>query len=277
MRATNEKQPCLCTRFTSLRGVNDDVLAHTSRFVFVRDGFHFWAFVLAPLWMLRHRLWLEFIAYAVLIGAIAVALRRLGIEGVWPWIALLLSLLVGIEASSLRRWKLSRRDFANLGVVVGEDREHAERRFFDGWVQAESAEPSSPASPPPTPFGRPPSEPSSDIIGLFPQPEARSVTVAIVDYGSGNLHSAAKAFERAARESGHDQPHSRHERPLQPCARPSASCCPASAPSRTAAAGSMRCPGWWMRSTRRCGRKAGRSSASASACSSWPSAAANTP
>ena len=30
--------------------------------------------------------------------------------------------------------------------------------------------------------------------------------IAIVDYGSGNLHSAAKAFERAARESGHDQP-----------------------------------------------------------------------
>jgi glutamine amidotransferase len=32
------------------------------------------------------------------------------------------------------------------------------------------------------------------------------VTVAIVDYGSGNLHSAAKAFERAARESGRAQP-----------------------------------------------------------------------
>jgi imidazole glycerol-phosphate synthase subunit HisH len=32
------------------------------------------------------------------------------------------------------------------------------------------------------------------------------MTVAIVDYGSGNLHSAAKAFERAARESGHTQP-----------------------------------------------------------------------
>lgn len=28
------------------------------------------------------------------------------------------------------------------------------------------------------------------------------MTVAIVDYGSGNLHSARKAFERAARESG---------------------------------------------------------------------------
>ena len=32
------------------------------------------------------------------------------------------------------------------------------------------------------------------------------MTVAIVDYGSGNLHSAAKAFERAAQESGCAQP-----------------------------------------------------------------------
>ena len=32
------------------------------------------------------------------------------------------------------------------------------------------------------------------------------MSVAIVDYGSGNLHSAAKAFERAARESGQSQP-----------------------------------------------------------------------
>ena len=32
------------------------------------------------------------------------------------------------------------------------------------------------------------------------------MSVAIIDYGSGNLHSAAKAFERAARESGHAWP-----------------------------------------------------------------------
>ncbi len=31
------------------------------------------------------------------------------------------------------------------------------------------------------------------------------MTVAIIDYGSGNLHSAAKAFERAARTSKHAQ------------------------------------------------------------------------
>ncbi|MBY0295579.1 MAG: imidazole glycerol phosphate synthase subunit HisH [Methylobacterium sp.] len=32
-------------------------------------------------------------------------------------------------------------------------------------------------------------------------------SVAIIDYGSGNLHSAAKAFERAAREAGLDRTH----------------------------------------------------------------------
>ena len=32
------------------------------------------------------------------------------------------------------------------------------------------------------------------------------MSVAIIDYGSGNLHSAAKAFERAARESGQTAP-----------------------------------------------------------------------
>ncbi len=32
------------------------------------------------------------------------------------------------------------------------------------------------------------------------------MSVAIVDYNSGNLHSAAKAFERAAHEAGLDQP-----------------------------------------------------------------------
>ena len=35
-----------------------------------------------------------------------------------------------------------------------------------------------------------------------PQRASGAVTVAIIDYGSGNLHSAQKAFERAAREEG---------------------------------------------------------------------------
>jgi hypothetical protein len=148
----------------------DDALAHTSRFVFVRDGFHFWAFLFGPLWMLRHRMWLETIAYLVIVGAITYALRRLGIETVGGWIAFLISLLVGIEASSLRRWKLARRGYENLGVVVGDDLEDAERRFFDGWVADGRPVTPLPASPP---VMRPAAASSNDIIGLFPQPGAR--------------------------------------------------------------------------------------------------------
>jgi hypothetical protein len=152
-------------------GHDDDALAHTTRFVFVRDGFHFWAFLLAPLWMLRHRMWLEFIAYLLLIGGLTFALTRLGVAGsAGLWIAFLLALLIGIEASSLRRWKLSRRSFASLGVVVADDREAAERRFFDGWVARDDRPAPQPPRALPSPFGQPP---SSEIVGLFPQPEAR--------------------------------------------------------------------------------------------------------
>ncbi len=155
---------------------DDALLAHTARFKFVRDGFHFWAFLLAPVWMLRHRLWLELIVYLLLAGGITFALRRLGVaESAGVWVALLLSLLVGIEASSLRRWKLARSGYENLGVVVGEDLEEAERRFFDGWVSEagrlampSAAPPSAPAA---APFERPAA--SSGIVGLFPQPEGR--------------------------------------------------------------------------------------------------------
>ena len=155
---------------------DDELLAHTARFRFVRDGFHFWAFLLAPLWMLRHRLWLELIAYVLLIGGLTFVLRRLGIEesaGGLVWF--LVSLLVGIEASSLLRWKLSRRGFENLGVVVAEDQDIAERRFFDGWVSdtgrlARPSPAAASAPPAPSPFERPS---SSEIVGLFPQPEAR--------------------------------------------------------------------------------------------------------
>src|SRR3954471_22123307 len=49
----------------------------TDRFVFVRDGFHFWAFLLAPLWLLRHRLWLALLGYVAVMTVVMVALSRL--------------------------------------------------------------------------------------------------------------------------------------------------------------------------------------------------------
>src|SRR3974390_2343055 len=44
------------------------------RFLFLRDGFHFWAFVLAPFWLLRYQLWVGFVVYLAGSAGIAVVL-----------------------------------------------------------------------------------------------------------------------------------------------------------------------------------------------------------
>jgi Protein of unknown function (DUF2628) len=152
------------------------------RFVFVRDGFSFWALLFGPLWLLWHRLWLALIGYiAVTVGvAVALALLHAG-AGTRFTVMLLIALLMGLEAASLRRWTMSRRKWRQLDVVVADDEETAERRFFDRWtaqrrILSNDQSAIDRGAPPPTrdvpgqSFSRPPSSPHSDIIGLFPQP-----------------------------------------------------------------------------------------------------------
>jgi hypothetical protein len=146
------------------------------RFTFVRDGFSFWAFLFGPLWMLRHRTWLVLIGYVVILGCLEAVVRLFGgsvaIAGL---ISFLMSLLVGLEAGTLRRFALNRRGWKNIGVVSGDDLEDAERRFFDAWVRrTTTAQPvTSPAAmrlAPTVPIQRAPQAP--DVVGLFPEPGA---------------------------------------------------------------------------------------------------------
>ena len=142
------------------------------RFVFVRDGFSFWAFLFGPLWILRHRMWLVLVGYVVLFAALQFALQILAAPDAVKAIAgLLVDLLVGIEASTLRRFSLGRRGWRNVGVVLGDNLHMAERRFFDAWVNRSS--PSADTAAPPAPPAAAPSyrlaPASSGIVGLFPE------------------------------------------------------------------------------------------------------------
>jgi hypothetical protein len=140
------------------------------RFVFVRDGFYFWAFLLAPLWMLRHRLWLVLLLYLIVAIGLDQAIYYAGIgAGVIALAEFLLALLIGLEAATLRRFALARRGWRNVGVVSGDDVEDAERRFFDAWVATASAQRPA-ASAPSSPLPR--VAPTPDIVGLFPDPGA---------------------------------------------------------------------------------------------------------
>ena len=162
---------------------NADIAA-TDRFAFVRDGFHVWALLAAPLWFACHRLWLALIGWIVVVFVIDVAMTALHAGGMMIFLAnVLLALLMGLEAASLRRWTLSRRNWRQLDIVVADDEEQAERRFFDRWTaKRRTLNIDQPAidrgAPPPTrtvpgqPFSRQPPLPQDGIIGLFPEPGA---------------------------------------------------------------------------------------------------------
>jgi hypothetical protein len=145
-------------------------VAPPERFAFVRDGFYFWAFLLGPLWMFWNALWLVLLIYLVGTVAIHAALWALGVSAAVKFaVALLIAILVGCEAGTLRRWSLRRR-WTDVGLVVAPSQETAERRFFESW-SADAASPR-PAAAPALQSTRMP-EPSPDVIGLFPEPQAR--------------------------------------------------------------------------------------------------------
>ena len=155
-----------------------DSLADPQRFILVRDGFYFWAFLLTPFWMARYRLWLVLVLYLVVTIGIESGLRILGASGLVVALAgIAISFLAGLEAGTLRRFTLSRRGWRNVGVVSGHKVEDAELRFFDTWIRqtparstaSSPAKPGTPSAPSP-----PPSSPEPPgVIGLFPEPGAQ--------------------------------------------------------------------------------------------------------
>jgi Protein of unknown function (DUF2628) len=153
----------------------------TDKFVFVRDGFHFWAMVLGPLWLIWKRLWLALLGWLVLTIALQVAAIELGGGAAAMVIGIIIAVLMGLEASTLQRWTYSRRKWRQLDVVVADDEESAERRFFDRFTVGKRWSGYDPLSvdrggPPPTRdvppqrFSEPPPLPQGGIIGLFPEP-----------------------------------------------------------------------------------------------------------
>jgi hypothetical protein len=158
-------------------------LAATDKFTFVRDGFHFWAAVLSVLWLVWHRLWLALLGWIVVTAAVEFGLVALGVgRGAMLFADLLIAILMGFEAASLQRWTLSRRNWRQLDIVVADDEESAERRFFDRWTARQRGLTNDQwavdrGGPPPTrhipgqPFSKPPPPlPQGGIIGLFPEP-----------------------------------------------------------------------------------------------------------
>jgi hypothetical protein len=135
--------------------------------VFVHDGFSLVAFLVPPLWLLWHRLWIE--AAAALILAIAI-----GSLGAWlgpanGMLSLFLSLYVGLENGALRVNALRRRGWNVRAVIEAESSDEAEIRYFMADDPVAQVAPPVPAQPS-VPSQRMPIAPSAPALGLLSYP-----------------------------------------------------------------------------------------------------------
>ncbi len=121
------------------------------RAVFVRDRFSFLAFILTPVVLLWHGLWLAFALYFALAVGLQLLVTFAHLPEAVPGIVLAgASLLVALDLAMLRARKLLRQGYTEQVVVSAPSRMAAEQRFFDQWDgPARPPHPTAPPSPPP--------------------------------------------------------------------------------------------------------------------------------
>ena len=171
------------------------------RAVLLREGFSWPAFFFGLLWLLWQRLWGTALLWLVAFSLLAwLALWHFGFGRIFL-IGLALRILLGLEANALVRRKLARRRYRLIEVVTAAAPETAERLFFSRVAPSQAER-----GPAEGCAASASAEPECGSVGRLSSAGASKVSTVIVDYGSGNLHSAHKAFERAAREAGLSMP-----------------------------------------------------------------------
>src|SRR5260370_41339570 len=85
--------------------MNGDGVRATDRFAFVRDGFHVWAALLAPIWLAWHRLWLALIGWIVVVVALDVGMAA---RGGWSAAVFCGNLLVALRTRCVARGRCGR-------------------------------------------------------------------------------------------------------------------------------------------------------------------------
>lgn len=134
------------------------------RAVIVPDGFSWPAFAFSVVWFLFHRLWLAALIVGLGLALVAAGGYALGLSRfAATLVSLLVGVLIGLEASSLRRWTLARRGWPVRDAVLAGSPAEAEARVMARWLD--------PATRPPAPQ-RPAFAGERDpVIGLFPASE----------------------------------------------------------------------------------------------------------
>jgi hypothetical protein len=126
----------------------DDAMA--SEAIFLPDSFSWGAFVFTWVWALWNRMWIV-AGLALSVMLIATTLPPV------PQYLLSIgaSILMGLHASDLLGWSLTRRKYVEIGLSNGGSLEEAELRFYAGGADA------------PAPAAASPLPVNHDVLGLF--------------------------------------------------------------------------------------------------------------
>jgi hypothetical protein len=153
-----------------------DVIERADRIAFVKEGFSWPALLVPLLWVIYHRMWIEFVVLLLVYIGLQLAFGT-DAQGqtLTAFASFAIGLLFAFEANDLRTASLERRGYRFAGVASGRDRIDAERSFFVTWLpQQERAAREAVTTPQPrrdpgarTPLRRAEGE---EVIGLFPRP-----------------------------------------------------------------------------------------------------------
>jgi Protein of unknown function (DUF2628) len=150
-----------------------DTVARAEGIAFVREGFSWVALLVPLLWLIFHRMWIEFV---VLLLVYVVLQFAFGSDPhgqmLSAWASFAIGILFAFEANDLRAASLTRRGYRFLGSASGRGRVDAERTFFTRWLAEEGR--AAPIVPPPPPRREGNARPlahgeGEEVIGLFPQ------------------------------------------------------------------------------------------------------------
>jgi Protein of unknown function (DUF2628) len=152
-----------------------DLIERAERLAFVKEGFSWLAFFVPLLWLLYHRMWIEFVVLLLIYVVIQLVVGPAAqAEALVGWIGLAISVLLAFEANDLREGSLERRGYRFAGTASGRDRLEAERSFFNVWLP-QQVSPATGTDAMPAPRREPgmkpslPREDGEEVIGLFPQ------------------------------------------------------------------------------------------------------------
>ena len=162
--------------------------------VFVKDGFSWPAFLISMLWLIYRGMWWVLLGYIAVVIATSTLMSLLGVDDTTALaVGFAVNLLMGFEGNDLLRWTLSRSGLRPVAVVQARSLTSAERRFFQGMIDAagypsvegypELPSEEQPATKPAAPVNPTRAggvwadqavEEEERIVGLFPRPEGKA-------------------------------------------------------------------------------------------------------